>query len=473
VIKRALELSATALILVHNHFSGEPTQMQANAENVRYWGLSGPRGRVPKDLAPLDRRFCYCWALALDGDHIFLSCRVRSTPLYYRRCSGDNAREVFRPMSPIRVSGEHPLPSGTPWARSPFVASQTLRSGTPWERSPFVASQTLRSTTAITATLATTLMTVGRSQGTPTNSTPNPNASEPDDVLIVRPDEQFAHAHQEIARADEQLSRVTNSTPNPNPTEPDDVLVARPDEQFAHAYEQIALADEQLARVTEQLSELEHESAHHSPVPGRHPSRGRPVLRGLVGLLLAACVFVAAFVSQSSYGDVAKLVIARWAPQVVLTSSRPVKKPELPVQPSPSAAQVVAAESVSRQPTPSAQTAPQEFAPTAAPLSPELAQMLQTMARDLANVEQGIEQLKTSQEQMTRDGTKAIEQLKASQEQIARDNAKAIEQLKASQEKMASLMAKASEHNLKPKTSAPPPRPIAPPTPHPIAPPTR
>jgi hypothetical protein len=306
------------------------------------------------------------------------------------------------------------------------------------------------------------------------NSTPNPNAPEPDDVLIVRPDEQFAHAHQQIGRADEQLSRVTNSTPNPKATEPDDVLVARADERLAHAHEQIALADEQLARLTEQLSELEHEAAHHSsPVPGRHPSRGRPALRGLVGLLLAACVFVAAFVSQSSYGDVAKLIIAGWAPELVLTSSRPLKKLELPVQPSSSAAHVVAAESVSRQPTPSAQTAPQEVAPTAAPLSPALAQTLQTMARDLANVEQGIEQLRTSQEQLTSEGTKAIEQLKARQEQIARDNAKAIEQLKASQEKMASLMAKASEQNLKPKTSAPPPRPIAPPTPRPIAPPTR
>jgi hypothetical protein len=114
-----------------------------------------------------------------------------------------------------------------------------------------------------------------------------------------------------------------------------------------------------------------------------------------------------------------------------------------------------------RRPTPSAQTAAQEVAPTAAPLSPELAQMLQTMARDLANVEQGIEQLKTSQQQMGSDNAKAIEQLKTSQEQMARDNAKAAEQLKASQEQIARFIAKASEQNLRPKTSAPPPRPIA------------
>src|SRR4029079_7974414 len=38
VIKRALELSATALILVHNHFSGKPTRM-----NVRFRGQSRKR----------------------------------------------------------------------------------------------------------------------------------------------------------------------------------------------------------------------------------------------------------------------------------------------------------------------------------------------------------------------------------------------------------------------------------------------
>ena len=86
--------------------------------------------------------------------------------------------------------------------------------------------------------------------------------------------------------------------------------------------------------------------------------------------------------------------------------------------------------------------------------------MLQTMARDLANVEQGIEQLKTSQQQMASDNAKAIEQLKTSQEQMARDNAKAAEQLKASQEQIARLITKAffPEQNLQPKTSAPPPR---------------
>ena len=44
---------------------------------------------------------------------------------------------------------------------------------------------------------------------------------------------------------------------------------------------------------------------------------------------------------------------------------------------------------------------------------------------------------------------------------MASDNAKTVEQLKASQEQMTRLVAKASEQNLRPKMSAPPPRPIA------------
>ena len=73
------------------------------------------------------------------------------------------------------------------------------------------------------------------------------------------------------------------------------------------------------------------------------------------------------------------------------------------------------------------------------PDPPELTQLLQTMARDLANVQQGIEQLKTSQEEMVR------------------ENARTAEQLKASQEQMARAIANASEQNLRRRTSVAPP----------------
>ena len=259
-----------------------------------------------------------------------------------------------------------------------------------------------------------------------------------------------------------------NSMPNPEQADPHDVAVAA----LRQAREQIGRADKQLPRVDEQVSRLGQGAARQPPgqqkrlaVPGRRSSRGRLALLGLIGLLLAACISVAALAWQSPYGDAAKLMFARWAPQRVSISSLPSDKQELPAQPGPPAVDVAATAALP-QPAPLAQTTPQDVAPTAAP--PELAQWLQTMARDLANVEQGIEQLKTSQEQIVRDNAQLAEQLKAAQAQMARDNANAAEQLKASQEQMARLIAKASEQNLRPKTSASPPRPIATPTRKPV-----
>ena len=63
------------------------------------------------------------------------------------------------------------------------------------------------------------------------------------------------------------------------------------------------------------------------------------------------------------------------------------------------------------------------------------------MARDLANVERN------------------IEQLKANQQQIASDNSKAIAELRASQEEIKRVLAMVSEQNL-PKTSSPPTQPM-------------
>ena len=257
-----------------------------------------------------------------------------------------------------------------------------------------------------------------------------------------------------------------DSTVDTKQTDPHDVspglstqekeLVARADERLVHAYEQIARADEQLARVNEQLSKLEHDAARHSSDPKktvnrfRRPSRGRPALRGFIGLLLTACICVAAFASQS-YGETARLMISRWAPQLISASSLPLKKPEFAAQPSPPAVQVAAADAALPQLPPPTQTAPQGVAPAAAPIPPELAQLLQTMARDLANVQQGIEQLKTSQEE------------------LARENARTAEQFKASQEQMARAIANASEQNLRPRTSTAPPPPIATPTRKPVS----
>jgi uncharacterized membrane protein YccC len=232
-----------------------------------------------------------------------------------------------------------------------------------------------------------------------------------------------------------------SSASTPKAIEPHDALIARADEQLAHAHEQIARAGEELARLSEQLAKMEREDAR-PPSAGPDPQLPprRPALRTLVGLPLAACIVVAALVLQSSYGGGAKLVVGRWAPQLVSTPSLPPENAPLPAQPAPSIVQLAAAEAAPPQATPLAQTAPPDAAPTDTAALADHTQLLQTMARDLANVQRN------------------IEQLKANQRQIASDNSKAIEELKASQEEIKRTLARVSEQNL-PKASPPPTQP--------------
>jgi hypothetical protein len=234
------------------------------------------------------------------------------------------------------------------------------------------------------------------------------------------------------------------SPPTPKAIEPNNATIASADEQLAHAHEQIVRADKDLTRLSEQLAKMERDASRPSstggpgPVPQLPPRR--QVLRALVGLPLAACIVVAALILQSSYGGEAKLIVAHWAPQLVSTPSLPPEKAPLLAQPAPSIGQVAAAEAAPPQARLLAQTTPQDAAPTAtAPLADET-QLLQTMARDLANVERN------------------IEQLKANQQQIVSDNSKAIEELKTSQEEIKRALARVSEQNL-PKTSKPPTQP--------------
>jgi hypothetical protein len=265
--------------------------------------------------------------------------------------------------------------------------------------------------------------------------------------------------------------RQMQSTLNPTQADTPDVLVARADQELASAHEQIARADEELVRVHEQLSRLSRDAGGQTsddprpgvkssrpavksvPVPGGRPSVGRPAVRGLTGLMLAACIGGAALAWQSSSG---KQIIAKWAPQIAMASTLPLDKPGFAAQASPRNVQAVAAEAAPPQPAPLVQTAPEEIAPASAAMSPELAQLLQTMARDLATVGQGVEQLKTGQEQMARDNAKVAEQLKANQEETNRVIAKASE--------ARAWDTKASEQNSPPNISAPRPRLTATPT---------
>jgi hypothetical protein len=147
--------------------------------------------------------------------------------------------------------------------------------------------------------------------------------------------------------------------------------------------------------------------------------------------MLAAGIVVVALVWQSSYGGG-----VRPPPQLASAPSLPPENPS--AQPTPSTVQLASVEAVPPQVAPSsappattlAQAAPpQEARPTtAAPPPSDQTQLLQTMARDLANLERTIEQLRTNQQQMASDNAKAIGELKASQDEMKRALARVPDQ---------------------------------------------
>jgi hypothetical protein len=228
-----------------------------------------------------------------------------------------------------------------------------------------------------------------------------------------------------------------HSTPNPKQTDPRDFpLIPPEDKELSNLAHDAMRYSSAQTRMGSDFSAgppippvdltFRPAAVNNVEVPGDWPSIGRRAIRAFIRFLWVACIGGAG-VAWQFYGDAAKQIIAKWAPQFVLILSPPLENPRLPEQPTPPAVQASATKTAPPQPL--AQTATEGVAPTAAALSPESAQLRQSMARDLATAGQEIEQLRAS-----------IEQLKASQEQMFRD------------------VAKASEQNRRPKISASPPQ---------------
>jgi hypothetical protein len=280
-------------------------------------------------------------------------------------------------------------------------------------------------------------------------------------------------------------------TATPQQNHSRDVAIAA----IAQALEQIGHADELLVQPDERAFKSEKENnATRLPSDepscaaesGRGASRGKLVSRSLTGLLALAGIGVAAFAWQSTRGQA--------APEPISTSSVSIKQKEPPAQPAPYKTDV-AAKADAGLPQQLSQAQIKNAAP--APTAPDLAQSIQMIARELANLEQGIDQLKTGQAQMVRDNAELAEHLKATQEmarhnadlaedlkaaqaKIARDNVNFTEQLKASQEQMADIAAQlkgsqqqiaslvASEQKQRPKPPASSALPIAAPKRQPV-----
>jgi hypothetical protein len=188
---------------------------------------------------------------------------------------------------------------------------------------------------------------------------------------------------------------------------------------------------------------------------GKSRSMGKRAVRAFTALVLAACIGGAGM-AWRYHGDAAKLIIAKWTPQFIMTALLAPEKPAPATQPAVPIAQADAANAVPPQPARPAQAAAAETVAPPAASSSDSAQLLQSMARDLASAGQEIEQLKAS-----------VEQLKASQQQMSRDLAKASD-VKASDARASEI--KPSEQNLRPRRPAPPPRSAAAPVRQPLQP---
>jgi capsular polysaccharide biosynthesis protein len=195
--------------------------------------------------------------------------------------------------------------------------------------------------------------------------------------------------------------------PTPNQT---DLMIARIEEANARAYERFARADERALKPPQDPTPLSSSQPIAHPDPMRRPSRAaRLFVVAFIGLLLLVATFVTAFVWKPSYGDAAKLIVARsanaWISQTVSQS----------------------------------QTKSRTDDPAARLTYSEITQRLQKLSDDFANLKQQIEQFKASQEKLVRDNASVVEQVNTALAQMTRQGTEVAKELKASQEQLAEM----------------------------------
>ena len=187
--------------------------------------------------------------------------------------------------------------------------------------------------------------------------------------------------------------------------------------------------------IAAQLRDLAPRVADHSAVPSiaptatpespREPSFQTEPLNDNVGdildpprrkgirwsmLLATVCAGAVVAAAWHLYGDAAKQQLSVLIPQL-----RPAALVPAQTTPEPQDSTTQAASKTTAQDAPSASTEPapaQAAAVTSAPapLSPEIAQSIETMKQEIASLKQTIEQLQTSQQQLGRDVSKLNEQ---------------------------------------------------------------
>jgi len=269
-------------------------------------------------------------------------------------------------------------------------------------------------------------------------STPTLKDTDPHDVFAI---ESLLHAHAEKAPLLAHDPAAPPAAPEVHIVPP--ISAGAPIPQVEPTFRDPDLRDIQLE--TARPSEIK--------VDGLKPPGAQPTSRWVkrvVMALLGLCGATAAAAWQH-YGDQATAMASEWAPPFVLAALPSAAKPAVAEQPGTPAAEATATEQAAAQPAAPATAAPVQSEPaatTAAAAPSAESPQLQSMARDLATMNQQVEELKAT-----------IAQLKASQAQMTRELAKASD--------AKTTESRPAEQNLRPKVSAltppPPHRPAAPP----------
>ncbi len=143
--------------------------------------------------------------------------------------------------------------------------------------------------------------------------------------------------------------------------------------------------------------------------------------RGVVGLIV--CAGIAAAAIWHSYGEDARQRLSHLVPQPFAGTTTPqsaaaaepqdvnsqITAPQPAADPAP-AQDAAAVPATPPEPATASSTPAVETPSTQAALTPELAQSIATMAREIASLKQTVEQLQTGQQQLSRDVAKATEE---------------------------------------------------------------
>jgi hypothetical protein len=282
------------------------------------------------------------------------------------------------------------------------------------------------------------------------DSTAKPTPAGAEDLLLpqgdTRPNADYERVvREELARVQERLAQLA----------PAGMSAAAPPEVKVAA-DTFAANDSNTNRLDANVTAFRAPDISGIDDRAARPPARRGVVRILTGLLVTGAI-VGAGAAWASYGEAVRPMIANVAPQIGEIWSQVSERFGLSGEQGAPPVQTATADTAAPATPPPQANAPQAAPAAADPVSPDVAQMLQSMAHDIAGLQQG------------------IDQLKAGQEQMARDNARLAEQLKASQEQLSRALARASEASLHPRPSPPaapkPPSAVAhrPPPPSPVS----